>query len=345
MDTLFTVFVSSTFVDLQAERQLVANTLLDNSCVPLGMEFFPASGATPWKVISKTIADADFAVLIIAGRYGSLWRGKKSWTEREYDEVRKAKKEVIALVHRDPSALPLKKCDTDPALIGALDAFRSRVNRDITVRYWSDHASLVSGLSASLRALTSGGDLIGWSRHPTTSSGRPIDFASLQSSGLLELQLDFYKKVDWSNLLSASSEIDLFFTYARSWRRQLTKELNALSSRPVRLRVLLPDTSPGNTTAISEIAKRAGDTEANIVAYIDDAIKYYKGIGAEVWCCDQAQLFTSYRFDDVVVAAMYNHRRGHAATLPVLVCEAGGELFDFFREDFEYMLQHYAKQV
>jgi hypothetical protein len=109
--------------------------------------------------------------------------------------------------------------------------------------------------------------------------------------------------------------------------------------------VVLPDISPGRDTALDEIAKRAGDTRANIIDYIQDARDYFLRLGAEVWLCDQAQLFTSYRFDDVVVAAMYNHRRGQAPTLPVILAEQGGELFDFFVDDFQFIIDNYAVRV
>ena len=345
MERLFTAFVSSTYQDLQSERQLVARTLLDQSCVPLGMEFFPASGLTPWEVIERTIEDSDFVVLMVAGRYGSLYRNRKSWTEREYVRVRRAGKKVVALLHHDWSELPHSKCESDPNKVAALNAFRARVERDVTVRYWYDETTLVSALSASIQHLITESQLPGWTRHPLTNSGRPIDFDSLRRSGLLELQLDFYKNVPWADLLNKTDDVDLFFTYARSWRRQLTGELAAFAERAKRFRVLLPSTKTGQDTALSEIARRAGDPPAQVARYIDETADYYRALGAEVWACDQAQLFTSYRIGNVLVAAMYNHRRGQAPSLPVMVCEAGGELYDFFMRDFQYILDNFAYRL
>jgi hypothetical protein len=342
VERLFTAFVSSTYQDLRSERQLVAHTLLDQSCVPLGMEFFPASGLTPWEVIKRTIGNSDFAVLLVAGRYGSLWRNNKSWTEREYDEFRRAGKKVVALLHRDWRELPHSKCESDPKLVAALEAFRVRVERDFTTRYWHDEASLVSGLSASVQHLITGSDLPGWTRHPLTQSGHPINFESLRRSGLLELQLDFYKNVQWADLFSKAEEVDLFFTYARSWRRQLTGELTAFARRAKRFRVLLPSTKAGQDTALLDIARRAGESPAQVAKFIDETADYYRALGAAVWACDHTQLFTSYRIGDVLIAAMYNHRRGQSPNLPVIVCEAGGELYDFFAQDFQYILDNYA---
>ena len=38
----YQVFVSSTYKDLVEERSAVTNCLLDNDCIPVGMEQFPA---------------------------------------------------------------------------------------------------------------------------------------------------------------------------------------------------------------------------------------------------------------------------------------------------------------
>ena len=38
----YQLFVSSTFIDLQDERNKILKTLLDADCIPAGMEYFPA---------------------------------------------------------------------------------------------------------------------------------------------------------------------------------------------------------------------------------------------------------------------------------------------------------------
>jgi hypothetical protein len=54
------VFVSSTFQDLQEERQEVIQALLELDCIPSGMELFPAANEDQWTLIKRVI-DFPFA--------------------------------------------------------------------------------------------------------------------------------------------------------------------------------------------------------------------------------------------------------------------------------------------
>ena len=44
----YQVFVSSTYADLQDERQEVMQALLELDCIPAGMELFPAANEDQW---------------------------------------------------------------------------------------------------------------------------------------------------------------------------------------------------------------------------------------------------------------------------------------------------------
>ena len=44
----YQVFVSSTYKDLVEERSAVTSCLLDNDCIPIGMEQFPAMPISQW---------------------------------------------------------------------------------------------------------------------------------------------------------------------------------------------------------------------------------------------------------------------------------------------------------
>jgi hypothetical protein len=66
MDKRYQVFVSSTFVDLQNERQKVIHALLEQDCFPSGMELFPAANDDQWTLIKKVINECDYYLVIIA---------------------------------------------------------------------------------------------------------------------------------------------------------------------------------------------------------------------------------------------------------------------------------------
>jgi len=54
MDKRYQVFVSSTYADLQEERQEVMQALLELDCIPAGMELFPAANEDQWTLIRRS---------------------------------------------------------------------------------------------------------------------------------------------------------------------------------------------------------------------------------------------------------------------------------------------------
>jgi hypothetical protein len=66
------VFISSTFLDLQPERQEVIQALLELDCSPAGMELLPASNDERWDLIKSVIDDSDNYLVIVGGRCGSV---------------------------------------------------------------------------------------------------------------------------------------------------------------------------------------------------------------------------------------------------------------------------------
>lgn len=81
MDKRYQVFVSSTYADLQKERDKVFQTLMGMDCIPAGMELFPAMDEEQFEFIKKIIDDCDYYLLIVGGRYGSLTEQGISYTQ------------------------------------------------------------------------------------------------------------------------------------------------------------------------------------------------------------------------------------------------------------------------
>ena len=84
MEKIYKVFVSSTYEDLIEERKAVTQALLKSSCVPVGMELFPASDNDQWTFIQNVINDCDYYVIILGDRYGTKHTDGDSYTEKEY---------------------------------------------------------------------------------------------------------------------------------------------------------------------------------------------------------------------------------------------------------------------
>ena len=163
MDKQFQVFVSSTYEDLQEERQEVMHALLELNCIPSGMELFPAANESQWSVIKRVIDDCDYYILIVAGRYGSVAHDGISYTEREYHYAESRGKPVISFLHKDPGSIPANKSETTDEGKAKLASFRKQVEQKLC-KPWTTPAELGSVVSRSLIQLIKTTPAIGWVR-------------------------------------------------------------------------------------------------------------------------------------------------------------------------------------
>jgi Domain of unknown function (DUF4062) len=159
----YQVFVSSTYEDLLEERQEVMQALLEEDCIPSGMELFPAASEDQWTLIKRVIDDCDYYVVIIGGRYGSVGTDGTSYTEMEYRYARERGKPVIGFIHKDPGRLAANRCESDPAMKSKLVEFCSLVERKMC-RYWESPADRGSQVSRSLVKLIKAHPAVGWVR-------------------------------------------------------------------------------------------------------------------------------------------------------------------------------------
>lgn len=154
MERKYQVFVSSTYVDLVAERQEVMQALLEMDCLPAGMEMFPAADEDQWSLIREVIDECDYYVVIVGGRYGSVSAEGISYTEMEYDYAVAVGVPVLGFVHSRPDDIPVGKSELDPAARDSLEAFRVKVMSRMVKKYASpaELGSVVSrGLSRAIK--------------------------------------------------------------------------------------------------------------------------------------------------------------------------------------------------
>lgn len=163
MDKRYQVFVSSTFADLEAERQEVMHALLELDCIPSGMELFPAANETQWNLIKKVIDDCDYYVLVIGGRYGSIGPTGISYTEMEYQYATEKGKPTIAFLHREPGKIIADKTESSPEGKEKLQAFRASVEKKLC-KHWESPQELGSVVSRSLIQLIKSTPAVGWVR-------------------------------------------------------------------------------------------------------------------------------------------------------------------------------------
>ncbi|AXI09182.1 hypothetical protein CUC15_09690 [Oceanobacillus zhaokaii] len=99
MEKKLQVFVSSTFTDLQEERQSAVSSILNAGHIPAGMELFKAGDESQKETIKRWIEESDVYMLILGGRYGTIdEESGKSYTHWEYDYAGELGKPRFAIV-------------------------------------------------------------------------------------------------------------------------------------------------------------------------------------------------------------------------------------------------------
>lgn len=163
IDKKYQVFVSSTYTDLQEERQEVIKALLELDCFPASMEFFPSTDDDQWTLIKQIIDDCDYYIVIIGGRYGSISSEGISYTEKEYRYALESGKPIIAFLHNDPDSLPKKKSEIDADAIKKFEEFKELIQKKMC-KYWSNAIELGSVVSRSFIKLQKSHPAVGWVR-------------------------------------------------------------------------------------------------------------------------------------------------------------------------------------
>lgn len=96
------IFISSTYLDLQDERQAAVEAILGSKHIPAGMELFRAGNTSQLDTIKKWIDESDLYMLILGGRYGSIeLETGKSYTHLEYEYAIEKGVPVFAVILND----------------------------------------------------------------------------------------------------------------------------------------------------------------------------------------------------------------------------------------------------
>ena len=204
-DKRYQVFVSSTFDDLQIERQRVAWTLQAMACIPAGMELFPASSDSQSTVIKKVIDDCDYYLLIIAGRYGSLDKDGIGYTEKKFDYAVSSEKPIVSFLHKHPGSLSFDKSEQNAENREKLKTFRKKVEEGRTVQYWTTPDELASKVSTSLHALFKSHPAEGWVKGRYATNAGKLNRLRARISDI-EAQLHDALETDGTSSTSLSQE-------------------------------------------------------------------------------------------------------------------------------------------
>jgi tetratricopeptide (TPR) repeat protein len=151
MSAPFTVFVCSTFDDLEQEREAVLDAIRRVQSRHNAMEFFGARPGRPIDVCLDEVCKSDLLVVIVGLKYGSLPPGMEvSYSQAEYEEgVRLGKPCLVYLRDEDVPILP-KYVERDPDKLRLLDAWKQTLNAAHTVAKFENWPNLAVQVAADI---------------------------------------------------------------------------------------------------------------------------------------------------------------------------------------------------
>lgn len=138
MEKKYQIFISSTYKDLIVERNIAINTIIKMGHLPMGSEFFSASGDSLLEYIKSMISLSDYVLLIIGDRYGSKAENGISYIEEEYNYALIENKKIIVFIKSEQSQ--------ERELI----KFINKVLERQTVCYWDNQTDFSVKLSSAL---------------------------------------------------------------------------------------------------------------------------------------------------------------------------------------------------
>lgn len=158
----YQVFLSSTYSDLESEREGIIKAILEMYHIPIGMEMFSAEDEDQWEIIRRTIEVSDYYILVLGLRYGSTTSDDISFTQKEYEYALERKIPILAFVMKDHVPLPMDKRDDD---LGKVRKFRELVlNNSKMAQFWETKDQLIKNVSVSLMKQIMQKPAIGWIR-------------------------------------------------------------------------------------------------------------------------------------------------------------------------------------
>ncbi|MFL6207259.1 MAG: DUF4062 domain-containing protein [Pyrinomonadaceae bacterium] len=259
------VFISSTYTDLQEERQAAVEAILRAGHIPAGMELFAAGDKSQMTVIQRWIDESDVYLLILGGRYGSLeHESQKSYSHLEYEYAVSHCKPIFAAVISE-THLEEKVKKMGPRAMETEHTQRLREFRELVqtrmVRYWSDPRDIKLAIMETLAEFNRRDELPGW-----VHGGNAIDTRMLAAeiARLSNENAELKKGLPW-----LYKEEDLI---------KLMASLPADSSVWVITPNLFYDTQPPNMiNTVMESVKR-GVTYTYIYPLVNEAKPYQRAL-------------------------------------------------------------------
>jgi hypothetical protein len=216
------VFISSTYLDLQEERQAAVEAVLESGHIPAGMELFSAGDASQLELIKQWIDESDVYMLILGGRYGTIDKASgKSYTHLEYDyAIEKGKPYFAIVISEEGLKKKVKKLNLQAIENNdtkALEAFKGLVTSKI-VKFWDDIKDIKNNVHVKLSEYNRREDLIGWIKGSNAINGGEI---AQQMTKLVKENEELRQRPSAEGNASSSNSLPSFAEQFQFLKKQL----------------------------------------------------------------------------------------------------------------------------
>ena len=224
MNKKYTVFLSSTYDDLREERNAVIQALLEMDCFPCSMEYFPSDDDEQFEFIKSIIDECDYYILIIAGRYGSIGKNGKSYTEMEYQYAIEKGIPIAIFIHDDIDSISLNKSEKNEQNRKKLDSFIKKISKNKMCKFWNGKEDLAGKVSRAMSSMIKRHPAVGWVRgNYVLNDDMMIKMQNLYAENILykekeqlENKKNLYKKgKDVTNVVFNILEKDFYLNILR----------------------------------------------------------------------------------------------------------------------------------
>jgi Domain of unknown function (DUF4062) len=147
----FTVFVCSTFDDLEQERDAVLDAIRRVQQRHNAMAFFGARTGQPIEICLDEVRKSDLLVVIVRLKYGSVAPGLGiSYSQAEYEEGGRLGKPCLVYVRDDDVPILAKYVERDPDKLKLLETWKQTLNATHTVAKFENWSRLAVQVAADI---------------------------------------------------------------------------------------------------------------------------------------------------------------------------------------------------
>jgi tetratricopeptide (TPR) repeat protein len=151
MSASFTVFVCSTFDDLEPEREAVLDAIRRVQQRHNAMEFFGARPGRPIDVCLEEVRKSDLLVVIVGLKYGSLPSGMEvSYSQAEYEQGVGLEKPCLVYLRDDDVPILPKFVEQDSDKLRLLKTWKGALNANHTVAKFESWPKLAVQVAADI---------------------------------------------------------------------------------------------------------------------------------------------------------------------------------------------------